>query len=213
MRSSASSATSPTDAGSINRSSWRRPPERALRWACDAVGRGSRIASLRPFPQGGWLANHALAIVDRRGTTHRLVLRRWARPDWATEDPDFTAAREATALDLLATTSVPAPRVVAADFEGAVCDVPTLLITRIPGHAPGLPNDIDAFLRQLAEALHEVHAVNRGAAERLRAYRTYYEPGTMTPPTWSTRTELWERAVELARAAPPQGTPTFIHRD
>jgi hypothetical protein len=66
-------------------------------------------------------------VIDRRGRAHRLVLRRWARPAWAADDPDFTAAREAAVLDLLADSPAPAPRLVAADPEGAVCDVPTIL--------------------------------------------------------------------------------------
>jgi hypothetical protein len=45
-------------------------------------------------------------------------------PGWGEEDPDFTAAREAAILKLLAPTPVPAPAVVAADPGAAVCDVP-----------------------------------------------------------------------------------------
>jgi hypothetical protein len=88
----------------------RRPPERTLRWASESIGRGSRIASLRRLTEGGWHANHALIVIDRRGRAHRLVLRRWARPGWAADDPDFTAAREAAVLDLLADSPAAAPR-------------------------------------------------------------------------------------------------------
>src|SRR6266498_2936283 len=107
----------------------RRPPEQTLRWVTESIGPGSRVASLRRLTEGGWHANHALTVIDRSGRAHRLVLRRWARLGWEQEDRDFTAEREAAVLELLAESPVPAPRIVAADPEGAVCDVPTLLTT------------------------------------------------------------------------------------
>jgi hypothetical protein len=75
------------------------PPESTLRWAAETIGPGSRIASVRRLTLGGWHANHALTIIDADGRAHRLVLRRWAG-EWAREDPDFTPAREAGALEL-----------------------------------------------------------------------------------------------------------------
>jgi aminoglycoside phosphotransferase (APT) family kinase protein len=191
----------------------RRPPERTLRWASESIGRGSRIASLRRLTEGGWHANHALTVIDHRGRAHRLVLRRWARPGWAADDPDFTAAREAAVLDLLADSPAPAPRLVAADPEGTVCDVPTLLLTRLPGRPPGLPGDMGAFLAQLAEALPAIHAVDSGARARIHAYRNYNDLRSAAPPRWSSQPQLWERALELARMDPPQGRQCFIHRD
>ncbi len=111
----------------------RRPPEQTLRRVTESVGPGRRITALRRLPEGGWHANHALTVADRCGNMQRLVLRRWARPEWVFEDPDFTAQRAAVVLELLSDSSVPAPQLVAADPDGAVCDVPTLLITRLPG--------------------------------------------------------------------------------
>jgi 3-hydroxyacyl-CoA dehydrogenase len=68
---------------------------------------------------GGWHANHAIDVIDAGGTRHRLVLRRRARPQWALEDPDFTAAREAAVLELLSETPIPAPRLVTASAKWA----------------------------------------------------------------------------------------------
>jgi hypothetical protein len=79
--------------------------------------------------------NHALTVVDGDGRVHRLVLRRWARPDWDRDDPAYTAAREMTILELRPT-PVPAPVLVGADIEGDECEVPTRLLTRFPGHPP-----------------------------------------------------------------------------
>jgi aminoglycoside phosphotransferase (APT) family kinase protein len=190
----------------------RRPSERTLRWAGEAVGRGGRVTSVRRLVHGGWHANHAITVVDRRGGTHRLVLRRWARPEWKLEDPDFTPEREIAVLELLARAPIPVPRVVAADPDGAVCDAPTLLLTRLPGRAPGLPRDMNAFLGQLAGALPAIHAVG-GARDRMPAYRRYHEPRSAAPPSWTKRPALWERAIEMACGDPPDGRRCLIHRD
>jgi hypothetical protein len=46
------------------------------------------------------------------------------------------AAREAAILELLAPTPVSAPALVAADPDAAACDVPALLLDRLPGGPP-----------------------------------------------------------------------------
>jgi hypothetical protein len=110
----------------------RRPPATALGWVCEAVGAGSRIVSVRPLASS-WLANHAVTVADRHDRQHPLVLRRWARPGWDRNDPDYTAQR----------------------------DVPALLLTRLPGRPPTpVLADRRGFLTQLADVLSAIHAVN-----------------------------------------------------
>jgi aminoglycoside phosphotransferase (APT) family kinase protein len=191
----------------------RRPPERTLRWAIESIGPESRLTSLRRLTPGGWHANHAVTIVDRSGAAHRLVLRRWARPEWAEEDPEFTAEREAAMLDMLSGTPVPAPQLIAADTEGVECDVPTLLLERLDGGPPGLPGDMSGFLAQLVEALTTIHTVDGGARDTIGGFRTFYDLGSLDPPAWSERPALWERALHTARAEPPPEPRCFIHRD
>jgi aminoglycoside phosphotransferase (APT) family kinase protein len=196
----------------MNQSLRHRPPEQTLRWVTASVGAGSRISSLRRLPGGGWHANHSLTVIDQHGSAHRLVLRRWVRPEWIVEDPDFTAEREATVLELLSDSPVPAPHLVSADPDGALCDVPTLLITRLPGRPPTLLRNMDAFLAQLAQVLLAIHAVNESAREQIPSYRNYHDLRSATPPQWSRRLKLWERALELASAEPPPG-PTDLCGD
>jgi aminoglycoside phosphotransferase (APT) family kinase protein len=191
----------------------RRPPEPTLHWVTRSVGAGSRIVSIRRFTDGGWHANHALTVADRAGKAHRLVLRRWARPEWIVEDPDFTAEREAGVLELISGTPVPAPKLVAADPDGEACDVPTLLISRLPGRPPGLPRDMGAFLAHLARAVTEIHAASDRLRERVPDYRNYHDHRSAAAPRWSHCPKLWERALELARTQPPPGPRCFIHRD
>ena len=152
------------------------PPEQTVRWVLEAVGPGGRLASVRPLLGGSWHANHAIDVLDRKGRLHQLVLRRWARSGWELADPDFTAAREARILELLVETLIPAPKLLAADPAGTDCDVPALLLTRIPGHPPGRPRDMDSFLQQLASALPLIHSVGGRAQAVVPGYRRYHEP-------------------------------------
>lgn len=188
-----------------------RPPSNVLQWVADSVGPGSRVTSVRGL-DSSWLANHAVDVVDRHGTTHELVLRRWARPGWEVGDPEMTAAHEAGVLELLAGSPVPAPVLVAADPDAESCDVPALLITRLEGTPPParLP-DLSSFLAQLAAALPAIHAVD--PRHRVHAYAPYYEPGRVSIPSWSQRPELWERAIEVFATPAPDTETCFIHRD
>ena len=201
----------------------RRPPAAALGWAAATFGPGSRVVAVRPLPSA-WLANHALEVADRAGAVHRVVQRRWARPGWDEEDPDFTAAREAAILELLAPTPVPAPALVAADPDAAVCDVPALLLSLLPGGPPDLEGDPDPVVEGLAAALPPIHAVavpgaggaggpGRGGPVPVPGYHRFYELEQLAPPAWSARPGLWARAFAVAFGPPPPHRPCFIHRD
>jgi aminoglycoside phosphotransferase (APT) family kinase protein len=151
--------------------------------------------------------------LDRKGRLHQLVLRRWARSGWELADPDFTAAREARILELLVETLIPAPKLLAADPAGTDCDVPALLLTRIPGHPPGRPRDMDSFLQQLASALPLIHSVGGRAQAVVPGYRRYHEPEGLALPAWLPPSRVWERAFDVVRSPAPSGPSCFIHRD
>ncbi len=177
------------------------------------MGPGSRIQIVRRLRMGGWHLNHALTVVDGDGWVHRLVLRRWARPDWDRDDPDYTASREMTILELLRPTPVPAPVLVGADIEGTECEVPTLLLTRLPGHSPSAA-DVAAnrFCLDLAQTLAVVHDAGRALSGQLAPYRLYYHRAKATPPRWLTNTRVWRQAAAAIRAVPPITRQTMIHR-
>jgi aminoglycoside phosphotransferase (APT) family kinase protein len=174
-------------------------PPASLRWA-ETQADGRALAAL-PM-ESRWLANHLLVMTDGR----ELVLRRWARPGWDVDDPDLNAAREALVLGRLADADVPAPELVAADPEAAACDVPALLITRLPGTPfPGRPP-----LGPLVDVLAQIHAVD---PEGIPPYRRYYEPDRLRVPTWADDRTVWEDAIALAHEPPPDLPERFIHRD
>jgi aminoglycoside phosphotransferase (APT) family kinase protein len=195
----------------VHRLLHRRPPAAALGWAAAAVGAGARVVRVRPLASG-WLANHAVDVADAAGRRHRLVLRRWARPGWEVDDPTLTAAREAAALELLAQTPVPAPRLVAADPDGAACDVPALLLTRLPGSPPDPAADPRRLIGGLAAALPAIHAVDAAAAA-LPAFHRFYDPASLAPPAWSAVPGLWAQVIEVAAGPGPPGEVCLVHRD
>jgi aminoglycoside phosphotransferase (APT) family kinase protein len=180
--------------------SWSQAlPAASQRWA--EAQAGARVVAALPL-ESQWLANHLLVLADGR----ELVLRRWARPGWDDDDPDLTAAREALVLERLNGTAVPAPELVAADVDAAECDVPALLMTRVPG----APFEGRPPLGPMLDVLAEIHAIDH---DGIPPYRRYYEPTRLRAPLWANDRWLWERAIAVAHEDPPELPERFIHRD
>jgi aminoglycoside phosphotransferase (APT) family kinase protein len=191
----------------------RTPPREAIEWALRAMGGDARFSSVEPLGGGQSHANHVLRV-DAAGSTVEVVLRRWVRTDWQEIDPDFSPAQEAATYGLLASSAVPAPRLLAADVEGRDCDVPAILLTRAAGVRAVRPADRRSFLAQLATALPLVHGVDPERARRtVPGYRPYYVRADLRVPAWARQPAAWERAIEIATGPHPDGPAAFIHRD
>ncbi len=186
----------------------RRPPPAALRWAAASIGGGAKVVSLRRLRGGSSTAVHAIDIEDRRGRRHRLVLRRFVRPNW--QRPDLPR-HEAAVLELLERAAYPAPRLIAIDAEAQHCDQPALLMTRLLGRVDLVPNDMTSWLGQIAAALPPIHALPPSRA--VRPYRPYSDPKTLDVPSWSRQPKAWTAVLDLARSRRPAMKPRFIHRD
>jgi aminoglycoside phosphotransferase (APT) family kinase protein len=187
-------------------------------WVTDTLGPGSRLLAARRLRPGGWHVNHAVDILCADGGVRRLVLRRWARPGWEADDPDYTVDREVRVLGLLIATPVPAPQVVAADPAGSRCDVPAILLTRLPGHPPRRADaEAEGFGRLLAQTLALIHAVGDQPPHRAQSavvpYRLYYDRARAEPARWMSGSRTWARVVAEVREAPPPAVATLIHRD
>jgi Ser/Thr protein kinase RdoA (MazF antagonist) len=187
------------------------PPPRAIEWAVHQLG-GSRAISVRALRGGIGHANHLIRVSG--GKPAEAVLRRWVRPGWSSEDPEFSPAQEATTYTLLDAHAIPAPRLLAADPAAERCDVPALLLTRAPGRRIVRPRDMRAFAAQLAATLGRIHALDGAeAAGAVPPYRPYYGPKEFVTPAWSRRPEMWRAANEVASIPRPHSPPVFIHRD
>ncbi|MDQ4048345.1 MAG: phosphotransferase, partial [Actinomycetota bacterium] len=126
-----------------------------------------------------------MTVREASGKDQELVLRRWARLRWELDDPDETPEREAAVLDLIGPVPVPTPSLINLDSDGSVCDVPAVLTERLPGGPPGEPDDLDSFVKQLAEALPPIHAVGEAPSE-IPPYRRYHDDlDAIEPPPWA----------------------------
>jgi len=187
-------------------------PEMTRAWIRDRLGAGTRIVSIHPRSGGTSSAIHAVTVEHRDGTRQSLVLRRYVRADWLAEEPDL-AEHEARVLDLLERTEVDAPRLVAVDQHGARCDVPAVLMTRLPGRIRWSPQAIDPRLDALVDAMLTIHAVPVPDDVPIRDFRPYLDGAHLEPPTDTSQRAAWERAIEVHAGPPPSTERAFIHRD
>lgn len=188
-------------------------PGQARRWLSSVLEPGTRVVRVRRLRLGSWHVNHLLHVVAADGRARSLVLRRWARPGWETDDPDYTVERELGVLALLEPTAIPVPTPLAADPDGSRCDVPALLLSRLPGHPPH-PSDIERndFTRQLAATLAQIHAVPLQPAAPPRL-RLYYDRLQATLPGWLPHTRVWTDALAAVREPPLPTATVLLHRD
>ncbi len=188
------------------------PDGAAISWIEAAAGPGARVARVEPMPPSA-TAKHRIDVVTAEGATLRLVLRRYHDAARLATDPWYLPAHEAAALGLLAGTGVPAPRLLAADLEAAVCDSPALLESWIAGEPAWRPRDLPRYLARAAEVLVAVHAVASPAVGRLPLYAPYRGGAPIVPPPFTTRPGLWERVAEVLRGPWPACREGFLHRD
>jgi aminoglycoside phosphotransferase (APT) family kinase protein len=187
----------------------RRPPEPTLAWAAGHFGPGARVTRVRRLRNAWASAMHAINVDDGQ-TTHRLVLRRWARTDLP---PDIgVVENEAAALRVADAADVATPQLIGADARAAQTDVPALLMTRLPGHDILAPRDLDAYLDGLVDALRVVHAVPVPPGS-LNYFRPWNLETVTAPPSWSTRPDVWAKAIEIANQPVPAHERVLVHRD
>ncbi|HEU4354607.1 MAG TPA: aminoglycoside phosphotransferase family protein [Actinomycetota bacterium] len=191
------------------------PPEDTLAWVRAALGGRSRILGIDALPPAS-RANHRLRVETADGTDVELLLRRYTDTERLGSDPWYSPTDELDALRALEAVELPVPRVAAADVHADTCDVPTLLLTWLPGEAPDRPTDLRAFARGLAEPLPAIHAID--APPSMRAYEPYFVSdgiavADLRPPRWAFDVRTWERAFETVASDPPDAPSAFIHRD
>ncbi|MBT7099080.1 aminoglycoside phosphotransferase family protein [Candidatus Poribacteria bacterium] len=155
---------------------------------------------------------HELVVERRRGARERVVLRRYVRADWLAREPDL-APREARALRLASRAEVATPELIAVDADGSECDVPAVLMSRVPGRVRMEPRDLDGWLRQMAEVLPAIHAVDDAEVAELQRYQTWADLDELEAPRWTREPEAWAAVIALAQGRRPRVKARFIHRD
>lgn len=155
---------------------------------------------------------HELVVERRGGGRERVVLRRYVRADWLAREPDL-APREARALRLAGLAAVATPELIAVDESGSECDVPAVLMSRVAGRVRMDPPELDGWLRQMAEVLPAIHAVDDDEVAELQGYQTWADLDGLAAPRWTREAAAWAAVIALARGPRPRVRQRFIHRD
>lgn len=126
------------------------------------------------------------------------------------QDAESLIEREAHALEALAPTEVPAPRLIAYDHDGAAAGAhPSLLMTREPGGVFLTPSDTEAWIEQLASVLVSIHALDLDA----RPYERWSAIAERPAPSSARDLSLWREVRRVLSEPAPAVAHTFIHRD
>ncbi|MDP8924924.1 MAG: phosphotransferase [Chloroflexota bacterium] len=141
----------------------RAPAPRALAALCVAIQPGGRVGTVRRLRGGISSGMHAVELIAPSGERRHLVVRRYGASALR-EDPRI-AEREWSALGALSRAGLPAPRPIWLDRDGAVFGCPTMVTSRLPGRGLLAPRNLAGWLRQLAEALAQVHLASFRDAE------------------------------------------------
>lgn len=185
------------------------PPE-ALRWVARSVGAGSQIESVTPLTGATSSVLHGIEI-KHRSRRLSVVLRRFVNAEWLGEEPEL-ARHEAASLVRAARAGTPVPELIAFDESGAECGVPATLMTRLAGRVELKPENLDAWLHRLAEAVAPFHALD--ADDFPWAYFPYAKhPSGFAPPQWSRFPQHWEKVFDIVAGPRPEARECFIHRD
>lgn len=154
---------------------------------------------------------HAVDVRLASGSLVKLALRRHLLFRWLEEEPDI-AEREARNLQLVENAGIAAPRLVAVDADGAECDVPAVLMTRLGGHLDLEPRYLELWLRRMAELLPPIHAIDPGVGN-VKEWQLWDDLREAQPPEWSHNLKDWEKLIDIVRRPWPDYTPRFVHRD
>lgn len=193
---------------------WEPNAPHVVAWIQGAVGVGARVVSAERLAPSA--TEKHLILVGFGDVTIRLVLRRYHDAERRGVDPWYVASNEARALELLASTPVPAPTLIASDVEAQVCDVPALLESWVVGEQAWRPNDLDAYLGSAADVLVAIHAIDAPDVGAFPRYVPYFESDGLAEvpvPRWSGHRVVWERAIEVIGGPSPSTASRFIHRD
>jgi aminoglycoside phosphotransferase (APT) family kinase protein len=186
----------------------RSPGARTIDWVAGAIGTGARVTGGRRLSGGITSSVHRLAVQTRQGTRIQVVLRQWLPGELdADEDAATLVEREELVLRGLASTGIPAPRVLAIDPRGESTGVPSLLMTRVPGRMDLAPSDVSAWLKQLVAMAVRIHHLD------VRAAPYEWEAKDVPIPAWVTRPATWRSAGAVVREAAPGYEPGFAHGD
>jgi aminoglycoside phosphotransferase (APT) family kinase protein len=195
------------------RDPWRQPadtsPARAVpdgvrAWAQDHLD--SEIVAITPV--GGGRTDTISAVYLRHGEP--VILRYVSVERWGEIGRQHVVC-EARGCRLLEGSSLPVPRLIGSDPDGSRTGDYANLTTWLPGRVRLGPLSLDA-IDELAKIAVIIHGTPVENDLRPRPYE-FWTPDDLQVPSWTSRPELWRRAIAIFNEGPPPTRHGLVHRD
>jgi len=170
-------------------------------WVADVTG--ARVVS-STRPSGGVSSRiDFVVLTDRDGARREVVLRRIAYDATWHPDPIGEARREAEMLEPRA--GCPhTPALLATDLAGGGCGLAAVLATRLPGEPLVAPDDVDARVNGLADAVRSVRSCLTSTSGLL-GFKPCFTVADDAP-AWTTVPGAWRVLRERIDAGRFRGT-------
>ena len=188
----------------------RRPSGETLAWVAASMGRGSRVVGCRRMTGGVSSAVHWVTV-ERLGARTFVVLRQYPSGHGLQE----SLQREIANLDMVAASGLPVPHVLAADVAGtATGGLPSLLMTRLPGHVELNPADPRLWMTRIAELAVRLHSLDL-PAKTLEPWTDSWivPPDELRVPVDARKPAVWKAAFAAMTMQPPRDAAVFLHGD
>jgi aminoglycoside phosphotransferase (APT) family kinase protein len=188
----------------------RRPSAETLAWVAASMGHGSRVVGYRRLTGGVCSAVNRLTV-ERRGTRTFVVLRQYPGGLGLQESLN----KEIANLNAVAGSGLPVPGVLAADGAGASTGgLPSLLMTRLPGHVHLDPADPRSWMTRIAELAVSLHSLDLPAKTFRPWTDSWIAPqDEFRVPVGAQKPAVWQAAFSVMAAPPPKDTAVFLHGD
>jgi aminoglycoside phosphotransferase (APT) family kinase protein len=192
---------------------WRNPadtspareiPARVRAWAEEQLE--SEIIAIEPV--GGGRTGTISAIYLRQG--ERVILRYVSIERWGEIGRQHVVC-EALGCRLMEGSGLPVPQLIASDPDGSGAGDYANLTTWIPGQVRLGPLSLDA-IDELAKIAVIIHGTPVDDDYRPRPFE-FWTPDDLEVPSWTSRPELWRRAIDIFKQGPPSTHQGLIHRD
>ena len=192
---------------------WRHPadtpparevPKRVRAWAQEQLK--SEIIAIKPV--GGGRTDTISAV--HLGHGERVILRYVSMERWGEIGRQHVVC-EALGSRLMEGSSLPVPRLIASDPDGSGTGDYANLTTWLPGQVRLGPLGLDA-IDELARIAVIIHGTPVDDDHRPRPYE-FWTPDDLEVPSWTSRPELWQRAIDIFNQGPPPTHQGLVHRD
>ena len=179
-------------------------PAQVRAWAQEHLK--SEIIAIEPV--GGGRTDTISAVYLRDGEP--VILRYVSIKRWG-EIGRRHVSCEALGCRLMEGSGLPVPRLIASDPDGSRAGDYANLTTWLPGSVRLGPLSLDA-IDELAKIAVLIHGTPVDDHHRPRPYE-FWTPDDLEVPSWSSRPDLWQRAIDLFDQGPPPTRHGLVHRD